>query len=156
MGNFNRNDRPRGGRSGGGNDFRRRDSGPRQMYSAVCDNCGKNCEIPFRPSGDRPVYCSDCFEKTEKGGFQRSTRRDEGRPNFSVKDNTNNKMLDQMISLNSKMDKLISLMQPNVIPLPQTVEEIKKPEVKKTVDKKAKAEKPKVVKKTSSKASSKK
>ncbi len=36
--------------------------GPRQMYSVVCSNCGANTQVPFKPSGDRPVYCRDCFQ----------------------------------------------------------------------------------------------
>ncbi len=47
-------------------------SGPRQMYSAVCSNCGKDAQLPFQPRGDRPVFCSDCY----------STRRPE-RPSYS-------------------------------------------------------------------------
>ena len=35
--------------------------GDRQMYEAVCANCGKPAMVPFQPSGDRPVFCSDCF-----------------------------------------------------------------------------------------------
>ena len=37
--------------------------GAREMHPAVCAQCGKDTEVPFRPSGDRPVYCSDCFSK---------------------------------------------------------------------------------------------
>lgn len=48
----------RGARKGGG-----RSSAPRQMYDAVCSECGKACKVPFEPHGDRPVYCSDCFRK---------------------------------------------------------------------------------------------
>ncbi len=33
------------------------------LYKAVCSECGKSCEVPFRPSGDKPVFCSDCFNK---------------------------------------------------------------------------------------------
>ena len=44
--------------SGGGGGYERRE---RQMFSVVCDECGKNTEVPFQPRGDRPVYCSDCF-----------------------------------------------------------------------------------------------
>ena len=33
----------------------------KEMFSAVCATCNKACEVPFRPSGDRPVYCRDCF-----------------------------------------------------------------------------------------------
>ncbi|MEA5040389.1 MAG: zinc-ribbon domain containing protein [Clostridiaceae bacterium] len=36
---------------------------PRQMYDAVCAECGKPCKVPFEPRGDRPVYCSDCFRR---------------------------------------------------------------------------------------------
>jgi CxxC-x17-CxxC domain-containing protein len=39
-------------------------SAPRQMYPAVCATCGKDTQVPFQPSGDRPVYCSDCYRKT--------------------------------------------------------------------------------------------
>ena len=37
------------------------DRGQRQMYAATCAECGVETEVPFRPSGDRPVYCRDCF-----------------------------------------------------------------------------------------------
>lgn len=43
-------------------DFRN-NRGPRQMYKAVCANCGKECEVPFEPKNGRPVYCNDCFRK---------------------------------------------------------------------------------------------
>jgi CxxC-x17-CxxC domain-containing protein len=36
-------------------------SGPRQMYPAVCSNCGQPTEVPFQPRSDKPVYCRDCF-----------------------------------------------------------------------------------------------
>lgn len=36
-------------------------NGGRQLYQAVCAECNKSCEIPFKPTGDRPVYCQDCF-----------------------------------------------------------------------------------------------
>lgn len=35
--------------------------GPREMHPAVCAQCGVETTVPFRPRGDRPVYCSDCF-----------------------------------------------------------------------------------------------
>ena len=39
----------------------------RQMYPAVCAQCGKNTEVPFQPRGDKPVYCSDCY-RAQQGG----------------------------------------------------------------------------------------
>ena len=35
----------------------------RQMYSAVCAQCGKETEVPFQPREGRPVYCSECYSK---------------------------------------------------------------------------------------------
>ncbi len=46
--------------SGGGGGMSR---GPRQMFPAVCAQCGKETEVPFQPRGDKPVYCRDCFTK---------------------------------------------------------------------------------------------
>lgn len=37
----------------------------RQMFPAVCASCGKETEVPFQPSGDRPVYCSECFRNAQ-------------------------------------------------------------------------------------------
>ncbi len=36
--------------------------GPREMHDAVCSSCNKQTKVPFKPSGDRPVYCLDCFK----------------------------------------------------------------------------------------------
>ena len=36
---------------------------PREMYSAICAECGMETQVPFKPTGVRPVYCSDCFNK---------------------------------------------------------------------------------------------
>lgn len=35
----------------------------RPLYAIVCYACGKDAELPFKPSGDRPVYCKECFAK---------------------------------------------------------------------------------------------
>jgi len=48
-----------GGYGGGGGYADRR---PREMYAATCADCGKTAQVPFQPTGARPVYCSDCFQ----------------------------------------------------------------------------------------------
>jgi len=40
--------------------------GPKEMFKAVCAGCHKDCEVPFKPSGDRPVYCKECFTKQKE------------------------------------------------------------------------------------------
>ena len=48
----------KGGSGGGRGDF-----GDREMHKATCAECNQECEVPFKPSGDRPVYCKECFSK---------------------------------------------------------------------------------------------
>lgn len=52
--------------SRGRRDNFRGDRGPREMHKAVCADCKKECEVPFKPSEDRPVYCQECFKKHKK------------------------------------------------------------------------------------------
>lgn len=56
-------DRPRGNRN-----FRPRFNGPREMHKAICSDCGKETEVPFKPSEGRPVYCKECFLKKKQQG----------------------------------------------------------------------------------------
>src|SRR4051794_32669656 len=44
-----------GGYSSGGGGYQERRQ--REMFDAVCANCGKTASVPFRPSGSKPVYC---------------------------------------------------------------------------------------------------
>jgi len=58
-GGFGGRDRRYGGDRGRRN-FR---SGRREMHKAVCADCGKECEVPFKPTEGRPIYCQECFAK---------------------------------------------------------------------------------------------
>ena len=40
--------------------------GPREMHKAICADCGKETEVPFKPTEGRPVYCRDCYPKHRK------------------------------------------------------------------------------------------
>ena len=54
-----------GFQQGGGGGFDRQ---PREMHKAICEECKKECTVPFKPSGGRPVYCKDCFSKRKDSG----------------------------------------------------------------------------------------
>jgi len=45
---------------------RRFNNGPREMHEAVCADCGKETQVPFKPQEGRPVYCRDCYQKHKK------------------------------------------------------------------------------------------
>lgn len=45
----------------------RRDfGGPREMHKATCSECGKECEVPFKPREGKPVYCRECYSKKKR------------------------------------------------------------------------------------------
>ena len=48
---------------GGGGGYER---APREMFEATCSSCGKEAQVPFRPTSGKPVYCSDCF-RSQRG-----------------------------------------------------------------------------------------
>ena len=50
------------------------------LFKAVCADCRKHCEIPFKPSGERPVYCKECFGKRKAGG---QAHKAQSEPNFN-------------------------------------------------------------------------
>jgi CxxC-x17-CxxC domain-containing protein len=58
---------------GGGGGYGRQ----REMFDVVCASCGKQTQVPFQPRGDRPVYCSDCFQ-TQGGGSRGGSSRGGG------------------------------------------------------------------------------
>lgn len=113
MGNFRPNGRSGGfggGRSSGGfgggrGGFRRDDDRGgsfrrerAEMHDATCAKCGKACQVPFRPTGDRPVLCSACFETS---GNSRSNGNGGNAGGISS---------EQFNQLNAKLDKIIEIL----------------------------------------------
>ena len=66
-GKFRDSDRPERRASGRFRDDDRREfrKPELEMHTAICDRCGNKCEVPFKPRGNKPVYCSGCFRKGE-------------------------------------------------------------------------------------------
>jgi len=48
----------------GSGSYGSRNNSPRKMYDVVCSECGANAQVPFQPSGDRPVLCKDCYSNS--------------------------------------------------------------------------------------------
>lgn len=154
MGKFNRD----GQRSGG--DFNRGGfgGGKPAMHKAICSECGASCELPFRPTGDRPVFCSECFKKHDSGGERRERPRFENKQMFDAVcakcgkkcqvpfrpmpgktvfcddcfgkggNKDSGEVIEQIKMLNGKIDKLIKILAPNAV-----IEKTEKPEIKREV-----------------------
>lgn len=125
MGNFNKDRGSRGG-SGGGfgggrsfggggggsrGGFGGRDGGRPPMHDAVCGKCGQDCQVPFRPTGERPVFCSNCFDRSDRparGGFEenRSSRPSFDRAPEAPRAHAGEYKA-QFEMLNTKLDKIL-------------------------------------------------
>jgi len=92
-------DRDGGNRGGGFN----RNSRQREMFDVTCDKCKSQCQVPFKPSNNKPVLCSNCFSKDKESGNSGS------RNNNSVTQGGVSQ--EQFNQLNTKLDKIIKILQ---------------------------------------------
>jgi CxxC-x17-CxxC domain-containing protein len=135
-------------KSGG---FRNDDRGERSMHYAVCSDCGRDCEVPFRPMQGKPVYCNDCFRNHKDDERSERSESGYGRPERFEQRGSSNRfggfrerdanrggnekrggddVKKQLEALNFKMDKLIKLLSVDKV-APQPVVEEKKKDKKK-------------------------
>jgi len=102
-----------GKRDSNRNKFDGRNSGQSEKTTVICSSCKKSCEVPFKPSSNRPVYCSDCFKK--ESGSNNNFRKDSGFKNNFRKD-FNSKPIDyskEFIEINKKIDKIMIALKIN-------------------------------------------
>jgi CxxC-x17-CxxC domain-containing protein len=138
-----RGDRRSGGRSFSKGGF---GGGDRQMHKTICSDCGMECEVPFKPTGEKPVYCSNCFDK--KGGSRGSDRRSGG--NFSSRSAGGDQNKEQLEKIALKLDQILEVLKDgaSVVKVPAK-KEVKEESVSPTDKKKVvKAPAKKVAKKT--------
>src|SRR3989338_3784435 len=81
----------------GARNYQRSGFDKKRMFEAVCSKCGNKCEVPFKPTGDKPVYCSQCFDRGNKPSAQ-----------------TPDQFKQQFETLNSKLDKILQALRPAV------------------------------------------
>jgi len=137
-----------GGGSGGrgGNGYQKE----MVMHKATCSKCGKTCEVPFRPTGEKPVYCRDCFQEmgggAPRGESNRPPRRDfdnrfeprndapRSEPRFERKPEarseaprgpSNDDLKRQLEMVNTKLDKLVYLAEKLLAPAQAPTKEAK-------------------------------
>jgi len=124
----------RGGRFGK-KDFKKSGGGPRKfggfrrpgagqgeergkrLHPATCSVCGADCQVPFVPSGDRPVYCRDCFHKQEggsggRGAFGREDRAPRRPAPFRRPEAAGTGNLDRELEqINRKLDRILEALE---------------------------------------------
>ncbi len=156
QGGGNSGGRPKfGGKFGGGRDRGGRSGGRLELFPVVCSECRKNCEVPFRPTGDKPVYCRECFDKQKhvpgrnSNGMDRSSGdfRGDVRPpreyqNEDVEaqgDAAIEELNQHLAELELKVNRILELVSKkteNSVPVISVVEKTPKAKAKKKVGKK--------------------
>lgn len=121
MNNFNFDDKSKDRENSSRKNFTNRDSRRPIMHSAVCDECGKECQVPFKPTSGKPIYCSECFEKKGGRSSNRSDRRHSYRRNYKdrasgryrenkTNDLTIKLLVEKVENLNNKLNTVIDLL----------------------------------------------
>lgn len=112
-------DKPRFGGKPGFKKFNDRDARPgrggddKPMFPANCSECGKSCQVPFRPNGEKPVLCDNCFSAKKEAQSHGFGDRFEKRDSFSTPkpDYRINDLKAQVDHLTSKVDKVLVLLE---------------------------------------------
>jgi len=91
-GSFGRRDSSRGG------SFDRNDRPSRrpEMHKVVCDKCGKDCEVPFKPTHGKPIYCDNCFKDRSR---ESGSRSEMGKPIDKQSHDEINRKLDKILKI---------------------------------------------------------
>ena len=121
----------------GGND---RPGGHKELFPAICSECQKKCEVPFRPTGEKPVYCRECFDKQRghnSGGDFRPQREYQSEQPKTLSDSGINDIKQRLLALESKVSRILELVsQKPETPAAKTVKAKKeKTSAKKTTKK---------------------
>lgn len=140
------------GKFGGERKFGNKFGGPRggdrpfgrpELFPATCSSCGKPCEVPFRPTGEKPVYCRDCFGKQEQAPWRESRggdRNDRPQRDFRPQressggtDGGNDELKRQLATLEMKVNRILEILSPKPVSTPaqKVVGESPKKEVEK-------------------------
>ena len=96
------------------------------VHSATCSGCGKDCQVPFKPNGKKPVFCSACYVREEKtGDDRRSDNRGEKSSFYEKKSDyqsrpharpdsrpsMNGITTEQYKTLNAKLDTILKMLR---------------------------------------------
>jgi CxxC-x17-CxxC domain-containing protein len=155
-------DRPSGGRSFERPGFEKR------LLQATCASCGQSCEVPFKPSGEKPVYCRNCFQQQPREPQSREQRPQAWHERIRTADYSgdrkprefNNEKLEprppapqlqqELATINAKLDRILKALA--AVEQPKPVEPVKAVALPEDAGELKAAAKPKAARKTSKKS----
>jgi len=88
--------------------FGGRDNGRSALHPAVCSKCGKECVLPFKPNGKKPVFCTSCFKQESTSDADRFDRPSAGRRYDDDRGDRKDSLNDQLKTINNKLDAILA------------------------------------------------
>lgn len=95
---FGRSSRPEG------RSFERPRTGALELHRVICASCGESCEVPFKPTNNKPVYCRDCFKKNESSDGEKFAPSRKSNDRFQSRASASS---DDIEKINRKLDKIM-------------------------------------------------
>lgn len=129
-----------GNRQFGGGGFERKDFGGKggfgggnsvMMHKAICSKCGQECEVPFRPTGDKPVFCSNCFKGKDHSETRNFSDRSFSQPKFEEKrmPSSDSRQLEAKLeTIIIKLDEIVKALKTTPVTEKFLTKEVSKPE----------------------------
>jgi CxxC-x17-CxxC domain-containing protein len=86
------------------------------MYTVICEACGNECQVPFKPRTGKPVYCTDCFTKggdavRDDGGSDRRLRSERMPERRSFSSSSSEVTKEDLDKIHAKLDKIMKALQ---------------------------------------------
>lgn len=99
-------------RAGGSRPFQNNSFAQKELFNAECNGCGTRCQVPFRPNGKKPVYCSNCFTKNDTRSAPRANsaayRPDQRSASVQVPDRQIQDLKREIEAMNATLQKLVT------------------------------------------------
>lgn len=81
------------------------------MHPATCHTCGKRCEVPFKPNGSRPIFCSNCFDRNENGASKTFGKGKFERGGSTERSNAADESVsEQLRTINAKLETILKIL----------------------------------------------
>lgn len=87
-----------------------------ESHNVICDKCGKECEVPFKPTSGKPIFCRRCFKDKEgSSSYDDSKRNYDTQPDSrdnrrDYRESDNNTKSSQLDEINRKLDEIIEML----------------------------------------------
>lgn len=95
----------------GKKDFGKGDYEEKPKFDAICSDCGKPCQVPFRPNGEKPVLCSECFSVAKGDSFAPKNHDKFARKHEGFEPRKPDRTTEQLEKMNAKLERMLKLIE---------------------------------------------